>query len=78
MSFCFSDVPAVEHQRGSLALCLQKLTAICAHTHIQACSWVAMALALGSVWVSNAFETTRHARVQASYWVSMAPALGSL
>ena len=62
-----------------IAFCIyNELTAICAHRHIQACSWVDMALALGSVWVLNAFETARNARVQACSWVSMAPALGSL
>ena len=55
-----------------------ELTAICAHTYIQACSWVDMALALGSVLVLNAFETARNARIQACSWVSLAPALGSL
>ena len=45
---------------------------------IQACYWVSMARALGSLWLLNASETVRNARIQACSWVSMAPALGSL
>ena len=29
MSFCFSEVPAIEHQRGSLALCLHMVQIFC-------------------------------------------------
>ena len=37
-----------------------------------------MARALGSLWLSNAYENARNACIQACSWVSMAPALGSL
>ena len=61
MSFSFSEVPAVEHQRGSLALCLKRTHChMCTHTHTHtrthrllglygSCSWVSMAL--GSLWL---------------------------
>ena len=46
------------------------------NARIQACSWVSMALALGSLWVLNASEIAKAARVQICSWVSMPPILG--